>query len=483
MTDRYDWVFKTYDIRSLDHDPMDETFCYSFGRGVANYMKQQWRWHQAVMLSCDGRPSNTDFMIAFVAWLQDGWHEHFELCNRFAESIEWQEHPFGVCCSSFFYYCAAKLFNISIQFTASHNPPERVGCKGCDITASLYPTYEFKSMIKEYIDYPYGWTDRHQSIKQSIIQKVDAWSVWLQQKQQDYLDLLTQAFSLVTKPATIVVDYSGWAAASWEKYFLETALSQSDAPVTILSVNERIDGTFACHLSDTSIPANYTQVGDLVKRHQADFGVMFDGDWDRIGMVDEQWAYIQGWNLVALIARGVLKAQWNGPIVWDITCTNAVQEWVEQEWWTYHMSRVWYRFVKQVMKENNALFGWELSCHFLFPETHYSEGPLLALAYVLKTLESYPTMSHEIQSINHYVTPPLRNYTVVDKEATIQAFKQHYKAYPINELDGVKVLGDDRRVLLRKSGTEPIIRFYCEAKSEEKVKQLTREVEAIIASL
>jgi phosphomannomutase len=94
-------------------------------------------------------------MIAFVAGLQDAGHSLFETSNKLATSVTGQAHIFGVCCSSFFYYCAADSFNLSVQFTASHNPPEWVGCKGCDITAMLYQSQEFKAMITEYIDYPY----------------------------------------------------------------------------------------------------------------------------------------------------------------------------------------------------------------------------------------------------------------------------------------------------------------------------------------
>lgn len=482
MTDRYDWIFRTYDIRSLDHDPMDEMFCYSFGRGIAKYMKSNGRSNQAVMISCDGRPSNTNFMIAFVAWLEDAWHDLYETCNKFAGSVEWQEHIFGVCCSSFFYYCAAENFNVSVQFTASHNPPERVGCKWCDSTASLYPSLGFKAMVEEYIEYPYLDTERHETIRNDIIRKVQDWSDRMKKKEESYIQIVVTAFKKISKPLTIVVDYSGWAAVSREKYFLEVAIVESGAPITIIQLNEKIDGTFSCHLSDTSIPDNYKQVGAEVVKHQADFGVMFDGDADRIGMVDQYGKYIQWWNLVALIACGVLAVKWWGNIVWDITCTNAVQEWVEELWWSYHVSRVWYRFVKQTMKEHNAVFGGELSCHFLFPETAYSESPLLALAYVMKTLELYDSITDTIEQVNPYITPPLRNYTVEDKDGVLACIKSKYSSYEINELDGVKVIWPDRWLVVRKSGTEPIIRFFVEAKNQEKIDEITKQIEEIINS-
>jgi phosphomannomutase len=92
------------------------------------------------------------------------------------------------------------------------------------------------------------------------------------------------------------------------------------------------------------------------------------------------------------------------------------------------------------MKENDAVFGGELSCHFLFPETAYSESPLLALAYVMKTLEQYDSMGDAISQVNPYVTPPLRNYTVQDKDGVLLQIKKRYNNYEINELDGVKVI-------------------------------------------
>jgi phosphomannomutase len=91
----------------------------------------------------------------------------------------------------------------------------------------------------------------------------------------------------------IVVDYSGGAAVSREKHFLESIVSDPMIPLQIIPINEKIDGTFACHLSDTSTPKNYEQVGEVVTKEQADFGVMFDGDADRIGMVDQYGEYIQ----------------------------------------------------------------------------------------------------------------------------------------------------------------------------------------------
>lgn len=481
MTNRYDWIFRTLDIRSLDHDPMDEKFCYSFGRWVAGYMKTNNRSNQPVLISCDGRPSNIAFMIAFVAWLEDAWHVLYEVCNKKAESTEWQNHPFGVCCSSFFYYCASQLFNVWMQFTASHNPPNRVWCKWCDITASLYPSHEFKAMIKEYVDYPYLWTSHHETIRKNILDKVLGQPSWLQKKEEAYIELLTGAFAMVSKPTTIVVDYSGGAAVSWQKYFLETAIQNSGAPITIIPLNEKIDGTFECHLSDTSIPENYKQVGHAVVQHKASFWIMFDGDADRIWMVDEYGEYIQWWNLVALITRGVLQSKPWSSIVWDITCTNAVEDTVKEYNWLYYASKVWYRFVKKKMIENNAMFGWELSCHFLFPQTAYSECPLLALAYVIKTVEQYDSISHAIAKINPYNTPPLRNYTVADKDWVLDKIKQQYKGYEINELDGIKVIGQDRWLLVRKSGTEPIIRFYVEAKTQEKVSSITADIEMIIS--
>lgn len=141
-----------------------------------------------------------------------------------------------------------------------------------------------------------------------------------------------------------------------------------------------------------------------------------------------------------------------------------------------------YRFVKAIMKEQQAVFGGESSGHLLFPETGYAESPLLALGQILLYADRYKSLSKSLASLISREKIPLKNYEVNDTEGIIERIIQQYADYDQDMTDGIRINAQDRRFLVRKSNSEPLLRLFVEAKSRDKAEELQKEVEQLIMS-
>lgn len=141
-------------------------------------------------------------------------------------------------------------------------------------------------------------------------------------------------------------------------------------------------------------------------------------------------------------------------------------------------------FLKELFYAHQAIFGGELSGHIFFPESSGCESPMLALYYLLALLEKYPdlTLSQMVAKIHHYYKLPLINYTTLLKFEILERVSEFYHTYPQDRTDGVRVNGEDRRLLVRASNTEPILRLYIETKNKEMWDQKFAEVEQLFGS-
>jgi len=476
----YDSVYRTYDLRSLYNDPMDENFCYTLGVRIGETLVEN-HWESAsCVLCCDARVPNTSLMLALISWLKDWWLKDRCLLSHACEWVSGQEFPFGVASTSLMYRTAYEQFDLWIALTASHNPDGWVWMKVADRDAALLPSTYLKDLVEEYVEFPY---DNDESWKASLMeeceQQIQTPDSRITQKIEDYYgSILLPIFKKVKKEYHIVVDYS-WAAAAWyEKEYFERLEKETNLKIT--HFNDKWDGTFAQHLSDTSTVANYEKLWNLVRDHSADLGVMFDGDADRLWIVDSKWEVVLGDRIVSLISTSIIQQNPWALTVYDITCTNDIKENAEKYWGKTAVTKNWYRFVKATMKEHKAVFWWESSGHLLFPEVWYAESPLLALAYVLCYVDGYESIEHAVGEMSHWIKPPLKNYHVKDKDWAIERIKEEFKDYELNLLDWVRVDWPDRWLIARKSNSEPLLRVFVETKSQEKCSELMKQLDWII---
>jgi len=475
----YDSCYKAYDIRSIVNEPLDWSFTYSLWKWVAKHLLENI-WPEATFVfGADVREANNELIYRFLKWLEDGGIHSYIGVWLPVHALEGQQQLRWVCSSAMLYYIAKHSFDMWAVFTASHNPAEYVGIKMVNHEALLVPSIDLQDMVSSYESV--GEIDEKdmERIWTKAMGPENALGSIVDEKLQQVSEIIAQEFGSLEKAYKVVVDFSNGSAISYEKSFLE-ALAESEQ-FEFVFLNEIADSTFSSHASDTTNPHDYEQLMKAVVDHKADFGVMFDGDADRLWFVNSHGEYVSGDLLVAIIAKNILKNQDAGSyVVYDVTSTNTIPEVVTQMWWIPIKSRVGHRYIKEKMIENNAIFGWELSWHLFFPKVWSIEFPLLALFHTLSEMEWYQTFDAMISDICKYYKPPLVNYHIQDKDTVLQKIKEKYANYEQDLTDGIRINMENGRSLVRKSNTEPKIRMYCEAKDKSSCEAIIKELETYL---
>lgn len=477
---KYDSAFKAYDIRGIYQQDIDKNLCYNLGKGIAKYMLENF-WKQGKLIFWgDVRRANDELISYFLNGLEEWWFNNYFCPWMPIKDIHQKAYSFWIISTSLLYHIAYQNFDLGLCFTASHNPAEYVGIKIFDTNASLLAPQKLKKMI----------TSREEkTLSQKQIDKVRHWSFQednnlrelvypkLTKKEND----LQNKYKNINKHFKIVVDFSSWAGSAYEKNILEK-LSIFNKNLELIFINAVPDSDFSAHESNTSTASNYEQLSQEVKKNNADLGVMFDGDVDRIWFVDNTWKYHSSDIVLTLIITGILKE--NSSFVADVMCSKALDDLARKNKSKCIRSRVGYRFVKQKMLDNQACLGGELSGHILFPETWSFENPLLALYYVLETIQKKGKIFNEILSELHpYHKPWIENFEVENPDTILEKIEKMYNNdsnYKIDKTDGIKIIADQRWFIVRKSNTEPIIRISMEANTkniwEDQMKTLKEQL-------
>ncbi len=475
----YDSCYKAYDIRSIYQEPLDSSFAYSLGKGIGQHLVKKVWPDATFVFGADVREANNELIYWFLKGLEDGWIQDYIWVGLPVESLDEQVQFRWVCSSSMLYYFAGGSFDMWMVFTASHNPPEYVGMKIVDEHWHLIPSWDLKDMVDQYDEV---WDIDDAELKR-IREKAmgpenSLWEI-VDEKLEALTHMLSADFAKLKRPLKLVVDFSNGSAISYEKWFLE-ALQESDG-YEFVFLDDKADSTFSSHESDTTNPHDYAKLMAAVLEHQADFGIMFDGDADRLWFVNEKWEFVSGDLLVAVMAKNILRdaEPWEA-VVYDVTSTNTIPEIVQRMWGVPIPSRVGHRHIKEKMVKHNAIYGGELSGHLFFPKVWSVEFPLLALYHVLSEMEWYATFSDMIADICVYYKPPLVNYKVDDKDGCLEAIKEIYKDHEQDLTDGVRVNLSDGWFLARKSNTEPKIRIYVEWENKIWCDEKLKEIEEIL---
>ena len=444
---QYDSCYKSYDIRSIYNEPMDSSFTYSLGKGIGKHLLTTV-WEDATFVfGADVREANNELIYRFLKGLEEVWITNYIGIWLPVESKDDQQQLRWVCSSAMLYYVAKHDFDMWAVFTASHNPPEYVGMKVVNHEALLVPSGDLKAMVETY---------------------EPVWEI-----DED------ERFGSLSKTVKLVVDFSNGSAISYEKSYFD-ALWESEQ-FSFVYLDELADSTFSSHESDTTNPHDYENLMKAVVAESADFGIMFDGDADRLWFVNKKGEYVSGDLMVAVMSKNILRdAKEGSAIVYDVTSTNTIPEVIREMWWTPLVSRVGHRYIKEKMIEHNAIYGGELSGHLFFPEAWSIEFPLLALYHTLSEMEQFDWFDEMVAGICTYYKPPLVNYTVQDKEAVLETIKKAYSSYEQDYTDGVRVNFNDGWFLVRPSNTEPKMRMYIEGPTKEICEARVKELEAYL---
>ncbi|MEY2435595.1 MAG: phosphomannomutase, partial [Acidimicrobiaceae bacterium] len=242
-----------------------------------------------------------------------------------------------------------------------------------------------------------------------------------------------------------------------------------------------LDGTFPNHPADPIQPENLVDLQARVTATGADVGLAFDGDADRVFLVDEQGQPISGSTTTAIVAKAVLAKEPGATILYNCICSKAVPEVIRENGGIPIRTRVGHSFIKQVMLETGAAFGGEHSAHYYFRENYRADSGSIAALIVLEELNRAGVpLSALRKPFERYAASGEINTRVDDPHAVIEKVAKAYADAQQDRLDGLTVDLGDWWFNLRPSNTEPLLRLNLEARTKEEVDRHVAEVQAVM---
>lgn len=438
-------IFRQYDVRGIVGTDLTEEVAYGLGRGYAAYLDANGI-KGAVAVGRDNRPSGDALRDALVRGLTECGVDVVDVGVVPTPLLYWTLHHEPVVGG--------------IQITGSHNPPEYNGFKMCVGTGSLHGE-EIQVLYRLIVGgvFPSGaGAVRHVPV-------IDR-----------YVDDIAARVGRITRPdgSTLKVVYDcGNGAAALVAPQLMTALG-----IDGVGLFTESDGTFPNHHPDPTVPENLEDCVAAVKASGAEIGVAFDGDADRIGVVDRDGRIIWGDHILILYARDVLARTGAGqPIIFDVKCSQALMDGIEKAGGVPVMWKTGHSLIKDKMKEMHAPIAGEMSGHMFFTESFYGhDDALYAAARLLRIIaDSGKRIDELLADVPPFVsTPELRIDTdEASKFAIVDRAASHFKAtHEVIDVDGVRVLFGDGWGLLRASNTQPVIVARFEASSAERLAEI-----------
>jgi phosphomannomutase len=252
-------------------------------------------------------------------------------------------------------------------------------------------------------------------------------------------------------------------------------------PLELEVLYPELDGTFPNHPADPIQPVNQEALRARVVESGADIGLAFDGDADRVVLVDEQGRTLSGSTTTAIIAAAILDARGGGTVIHNLICSKAVPEVIREHGGTPVRSRVGHSFIKKLMADEGAVFGGEHSAHYYFLDNYRADSGLIASMVVLAQMSATGLPLSELRRpFERYADSGELNTRVDDPHAVIEQVAEHYAELSQDRLDGLTVDAGDWWFNLRPSNTEPLLRLNVEAADDAAVAARVAEVQAVM---
>jgi len=445
-------VFKAYDIRGVVPDQLDVPMCRAIGAAAARFTGAP-----RLLVARDMRPSGVELAAAFA----DG-----------ARAEGTAVTDLGMASTDFLYFAAGRLDAPGAMFTASHNPARYNGIKLCLAGAR-----------------PIG--------RDTGLTQIEATTVALladpppppaARAPLDHLDLLedyaehVRSFidPAVLRPLKVVADTANGMGG------LVVPLVMKALPFDVEILFEELDGSFPNHPADPIQPENLVDLKAAVLERGADIGLAFDGDADRVFLVDERAEPVSGSLTTALVAVSMLDKHPGSTVLYNLICSHVVPEVIAEHGGVAVRTRVGHSFVKEVMAETGAVFGGEHSGHYYYRDNYRADSGIITALLVLELLsQADRPLSSLLGPFERYADSGEINTEVADPAGTVEAVAAQEAAAgrPVDRLDGLTVDRGDWWYNLRPSNTEPLLRLNVEARTVEECDRGVAEVVALAADL
>ena len=439
-------IFRQYDIRGVVGKDLTTEAARAIGVAYAAYLAEQ-NVRGRVVVSRDNRPSGQSLRDALVDGLTSSGVDVVDI---------------GVVPTPINYWALHNLDVVGgIQITGSHNPPEYNGFKLSVGKGSLHG---------EHIQHLLELIRRGSAGK-------GKGAVQFEEVIGRYIDDVVKRTGKISRQIKVVWD-CGNGAGSLVADQLFKKLGVQGRGLFCES-----DGTFPNHHPDPTVPENLVDLISAVKQDRAEIGIAFDGDADRIGVVDETGEIVWGDKILILYARDVLARTGKGqPIIFDVKCSQALPDEITRAGGKPIMWKTGHSLIKDKMKETHAPIAGEMSGHMFFSEGFYGhDDAMYGAARLLRIIaDSGKTVRQLLADVPPFVSTPEIRVDVPEeiKFDLVNRAVAHFRSqHDVIDVDGVRVLFGDGWGLIRASNTQPVIVARYEARTPERLAAIRGEME------
>ncbi|QJR82517.1 phosphomannomutase CpsG [Alteromonas pelagimontana] len=476
--------FKAYDIRGELNTQLDEEVAYRIGFAFAKELSAQ-----RVVVGGDVRLTSTPLKLALAAGLIEGGAAVTDIGMAGTEEIYFATTYLGV--------------DGGIEVTASHNPINYNGMKlvkansvpisgdtGLNAIKEAAQALSDDEVNQRMAYYTDGVTIDKEAffngkahIKEGLLQSTGRYEC--KSCLNSYVAHVLSYVNLNNFTPLKIVANAGNGAAGKVLDAIESALKEKGVPIEFIKVHHQPDGTFPNGIPNPLLPENRADTAQAVVENNADFGIAWDGDFDRCFLFDAQGNFIEGYYIVGLLARAFLDKDNKAKIIYDPRVCWNTEDIVTTAGGTPIKCKTGHAFIKERMRKEDAVYGGEMSAHHYFRDFAYCDSgmiPWLLVAELLCT--KHQTLAEMVKArIAAFPSSGEINSTLKDADAALERVMKKYQpeAEVIEEIDGLGLEFGTWRFNLRKSNTEPVIRLNVESRNDiPLMKEKTAELLAVI---
>lgn len=451
-------IFKAYDVRGKVGPELNPEVTNRIGKAFASWLATKNNTESSngdakkiVAVGRDMRPDSAELAAALIQGVRSQGYDVWDIGEVTSDMIYFVVGNYGL--------------SGGAMITASHNPGEYNGIKLCHEGAR-----------------PIGQDTGLFTIRDAVIANefTDSETTGYLESKDVIEDWIQHTLSFIDverlKPLRIAVDAGNGMAG---KIFPEL---EPYVPWEVTEMYFDLDGTFPNHEAN---PLKFETLADLIamiKEHNLDAGIAFDGDGDRAFLVDETGTVVPGNVMISILAEHFLTLFPGASILHDVRVTKSVKELVEKRGGTAVRTKVGHSFIKQIMRERDAPFGGEVSGHFYFRDNFFADSGLIAAViglYVAGLTGKKLSELRELYTV--YASIPETNFVVTDKDAAIARILSAFPEAEVDQLDGITLnLDNGSWFNVRGSNTEPVLRLNAEADNDQQLQALVGKVTQLI---
>lgn len=445
-------IFKSYDVRGIYPSELNEDVAYAIGRCFVPLVRAgRSSTGATIAVGRDMRPSGERLCEGFARGATEAGADVLDI---------------GMVSTDALYFAVGRLgLDGGVMITASHNPAQYNGMKFTRSQAQAISLDTGLATIRDQLlcnDLPPKAASPGNVTRRNVL--------------DDFAEhCLSFVDATKIEPLRIAIDAGNGMAGETIPHVFKSL------PCEIVPLYFELDGSFPNHPASPIEPENMIDLQAAVRKHRCDLGVAFDGDADRMFIVDETGALIDGSTVTALVALTTLKKHPGAKILYNLICSRSVPELIRRAGGIPVRSKVGHSIIKVLMREQDVVFGGEHSGHFYFRDNWYADSGMIAFLSCLELFsEAKQPVSRIIAPIDTRFRSGEINSTVSDVAAKLDEIERHYSDAEIDRLDGLTVSYPHWWMNVRPSNTEPLLRLNLEGDTKALMEEHRNEALALI---